>query len=266
MSMPGYTKLFNSILASTIWRAPNTTRIVWITMLAMADKDGIVEGSVPGLADFARVEVEEARQALAELLAPDPDSRTGDHEGRRIEVVDGTGWRLLNHGKYRAKMSEDERREYNRQKQAEWRTRKKPSNSVNDSQSQSAKSAQAEAHSKAEAKTHIPSPKGGGIVEGKDSSRVPTTPQSKRVAAIFRRREDTAWSGKEIAAYKKLGTLKEEDLSTVEAYYKSGAEYLRRDLYTFLNNFAGELDRARAWRGQDKGHPTSNGSQGSFVI
>jgi hypothetical protein len=155
MSMPGYTKLFNSILASTIWRAPNTTRIVWITMLAMADKDGIVEGSVPGLADFARVEVDEARQALAELLAPDPDSRTGDHEGRRIEVVDGTGWRLLNHGKYRAKMSEDERREYNRQKQAEWRNRKNRSNSVNDSQSQSAKSAQAEEHSEAKA----PAPK-----------------------------------------------------------------------------------------------------------
>ena len=48
--MSGYTKLFNSILASTVWSEPNETRIVWITLLAMADKNGIIEGSVPGLA------------------------------------------------------------------------------------------------------------------------------------------------------------------------------------------------------------------------
>jgi len=149
MSMAGYTKLFNSILASTIWRAPNTTRIVWITMLAMADKDGVVEGSVPGLADFARVSVADVETALEELLAPDPYSRTEDYEGRRIEAVPGTGWRLLNHAKYRAKMNEDERREYNRKKQAEWRARHNPSKNVNDSQSQSAMSAQAEAKAKA---------------------------------------------------------------------------------------------------------------------
>jgi hypothetical protein len=56
------------------------------------------------------------------LLSPDPDSRTEDYEGRRIEVVDG-GWRLINHAKYRAKMSEAERLEYKRRKQAEYRQR-----------------------------------------------------------------------------------------------------------------------------------------------
>ncbi len=120
--MAGYTKLFSSILASTIWRAPDKTRIVWITLLAMADQHGIAEGSVPGLADFARVSVDECRGALAELMAPDPDSRTPDWDGRRIEPVDG-GWLLLNHGKYRAKMNADERREYNRKKQAERRAK-----------------------------------------------------------------------------------------------------------------------------------------------
>lgn len=132
MSMAGYTKLFNSILASTIWRASDATRIVWITMLAMADKDGVVEGSVPGLADFARVTLDDALHALDELLAPDPYSRTEDNDGRRIEVLPGTGWRLLNHAKYRAKMGEDERREYNRKRQAEWRARNDVSQNVND--------------------------------------------------------------------------------------------------------------------------------------
>lgn len=116
--------MFNSILASTIWRSDDKTRIVWITLLAMADKDGIAEGSIPGLADLARVSIEDCELALAELMAPDKYSRTTEFEGRRIEAVDG-GWMLLNHAKYRAKMSEDDMREKNRQRQAKWREKHK---------------------------------------------------------------------------------------------------------------------------------------------
>ena len=69
-------------------------------MLAMSDAHGRVWGSVPGLANRARVPVEDVRTALTTFLAPDADSRTPAFEGRRIEVIDG-GWRLLNHEKYR---------------------------------------------------------------------------------------------------------------------------------------------------------------------
>ncbi len=99
------------------------TRIVWITLLAMADKNGVAEGSVPGLATFARVPLKDCRRALEALQAPDPDSRTAEHEGRRIEPVEG-GWRLINYGKYRAKMGVEDRREYLRVKQAESRRKK----------------------------------------------------------------------------------------------------------------------------------------------
>lgn len=146
--MSGYTKLFNSILASTIWREDDKTRIVWITLLAMADKNGVAEGSVPGLADLARVSIEDTERALNALSSPDRYSRSQEHEGRRIAAVDG-GWQLLNHGKYRAKMSADERREYNRVKQAEWRSRQKASTNVNYCDSQSALSAHTEAAPKA---------------------------------------------------------------------------------------------------------------------
>ncbi len=144
MSMAGYTKLFSSILASTVWREDDKTRIVWITMLAMADKNGVAEGSVPGLADFARVSVDDCRAALAKLAAPDPDSRTPEFDGRRIMSVDG-GWKLLNHAKYRAKLNADERREYLRNKQAEHRER------VNTRQQMSTPSTQTEAEAEAEA-------------------------------------------------------------------------------------------------------------------
>lgn len=109
-----YTKLFSSITASTIWQEPDGTRLTWITMLAMAKKDGCVYGSVPGLAHQAKVSVEAVRTALACFLAPDPDSRTKDFEGRRVEEIDG-GWRLLNHEKFRQIRSAEERREYMRE-------------------------------------------------------------------------------------------------------------------------------------------------------
>lgn len=95
-----FTKLFSSITASTIWCEPDHVRIVWITMLAMADRHGEVQASIPGLAAIARVQVDQCRQAIGLFLKPDPDSRTKAHEGRRVEEIDG-GWRLLNYAHYR---------------------------------------------------------------------------------------------------------------------------------------------------------------------
>lgn len=88
--MNGYTKLFNSIVTSTIWTEDDKTRIVWITMLAIADKNGEVQGSIPGLARIAGVAVDDCRIAIGKFLSPDLDSRTKDDEGRRIEEIDDT--------------------------------------------------------------------------------------------------------------------------------------------------------------------------------
>lgn len=84
----------------------------------------------------------------------------------------------------------------------------------------------------------------------------PTTEPAQRIATLFRRRLSTPWNEKEVRAYKKLykdGCFKcLDDLSLLERYYvfqrrKGDAGIHRRDLYTFLNNYGGELDRARAW-------------------
>jgi hypothetical protein len=98
--MSGYTKLFSSIVTSTVWCEDHATLRVWIAMLAVADATGRVEGSVPGFASLARVTLDEMRHAIEVLSSPDRDSRTPDHEGRRIESVDG-GWIVLNYLKYR---------------------------------------------------------------------------------------------------------------------------------------------------------------------
>ena len=119
-----YTKLFQRILYSTIWSEDDKTRIVWITMLAMADSEGNIASSIPGLSRAANVDMESVQNAIAKFLSPDEYSGTKDHEGRRVEEIEG-GWRLLNHAKYRNLMSLEHRRDYNRLKQQEYRIRVK---------------------------------------------------------------------------------------------------------------------------------------------
>lgn len=120
----GYTKLFASIVASTIWREDDKTRLVWITMLAMKNERHMVEASVPGLADLARVSLQECEASLKKLESPDKYSRNQDHQGRRIERVNG-GWVILNGEFYRRQMSLEDRREYQRIYHRKYRARKK---------------------------------------------------------------------------------------------------------------------------------------------
>lgn len=122
--MTGYTKLFSSIVTSTIWRAPDKTRILWITMLAIADRYGEVQASIPGLAHIAGIDVKECQAAIATLEGPDEFSRTPDNEGRRIGKIDG-GWQILNYEKYREIMNAEDRKEYKARKAQEARDRKK---------------------------------------------------------------------------------------------------------------------------------------------
>lgn len=159
--MNGYTKLFGSIIASTIWSEDDRTRIVWITMLAMADQHGEVQASVPGLAKMASVPLEATEAALAKLSAPDAYSRTKDFDGRRIQAIDG-GWLILNHAKYRAKSDVDDRREQARERAARYRARHAGVTLCN-ATSRSVTpgdeiSRQAEAEAEAEAVQYPPSP------------------------------------------------------------------------------------------------------------
>lgn len=103
-----------------------------------------------------------------------------------------------------------------------------------------------------------PSASRDGVREGKDSSRVPTTDQSRRIARVFHRNLTTRWSKKEVEAYQQIGTVPEEDLAALERYYaanwppKRNVNILRHNLITFLNNFPGEVDRAKAMKEKPK--------------
>ena len=106
--MTGYTKVFNSILTSTIWQEDSDTKVVWVTLLALADANGVADATIPGLANLAGVPLAKTIEAIKKFLAPDPYSRTKTDGGRRIMEVEG-GWLLLNHSSYRQKRDPEAR-------------------------------------------------------------------------------------------------------------------------------------------------------------
>lgn len=111
MNNDGFTKLFSTILTSSIWSEDDKTRILWITLLALADADGVVQAAIPGLAAMARMSLEDAERCIIKLESPDKYSRSEEFDGKRIEKIDG-GWVILNYGKYRDRAKAEEKREY----------------------------------------------------------------------------------------------------------------------------------------------------------
>ena len=119
-----YVKLFEDILKSSLWAEDSDTRIVWVTMLLMADQDGFVHATAPGIAHFARVSNDVTLRALQAFESPDPNSRTTEHDGRRVERVEG-GYQILNYSYYREVRDKEHERALNRERQQRYRDRQK---------------------------------------------------------------------------------------------------------------------------------------------
>jgi hypothetical protein len=120
-----YAKLHSSIVDSSIWCEDAETCKVWVTMLALADRDGVVDLTPAALARRAQIERRKVDEALARFMAPDPDSRTPDHEGRRIAPnSSGCGFVLLNYEAHRERGSDAERRRKNAERQKRYRERR----------------------------------------------------------------------------------------------------------------------------------------------
>lgn len=147
-----YAKLHQSLVTSSLWSESDAVRIMFITLLALADKNGEVQGSLPGLVRVANLDAKEGIDAIAKLLAPDEFStdlqRAPEHEGRRIEQIPG-GFRVLNYEYYRGLRDEDDRRRQNREAQRRYRSKQK-SASVSQDKPESAHT-EAEADTEAEA-------------------------------------------------------------------------------------------------------------------
>lgn len=123
-----FAKLDQGITKSSVWNEKYHVRIVWVAFLAEKDETGFVSGSRTGMARVSNVTQEEFDEAEKVLSSPDPDSRTLEFEGRRIEKIEG-GWIVLNHEKYR--LPEQEKAENRREYMKEYMRNKRSVNSVN---------------------------------------------------------------------------------------------------------------------------------------
>jgi hypothetical protein len=118
-----YTKLSSNLPDSTVWAEPYPTRILWITMLSLADQHGDVDCTIPGLARRANITLEETLAGLDTFLAPDEFSRTPDDDGRRIRVIKH-GWFIINRNKYRD-MQDEEQQSKHAVRQQRYRDKKR---------------------------------------------------------------------------------------------------------------------------------------------
>lgn len=121
-----YTKLFKSIVDGSLYGRRQALP-VFLVMLALADKHGIVDVLPKKIADILGESEEYVAIGIKELSDPDPISRTPTEEGRRILPLNehrSWGWKITNYEVYRNMRDEEERRIYQRQWDRE--NRKKP--------------------------------------------------------------------------------------------------------------------------------------------
>ena len=121
-----YGKLFTSMFDGSIhghWQAI----VVLQQMVILSDAGGNLDATPETLSARTSIPLEIWQVGIADLLQPDPKSRSQDHEGRRIiPLEDGRdwGWIVVNKPKYSGLVDEDDRRRQWREAQRKKRTRK----------------------------------------------------------------------------------------------------------------------------------------------
>jgi len=249
-----YGKIFASLYQGTL-RGRSHEILVFTNLIASADAAGHVDKHFRAIAEEVGITVEEVKAAILVLESPDPESRSPEAAGARLLRIDehrSWGWRITNHAKYRAIRNEEDRREQNRLAQERFRNKSKPRKPM---------SAQAEAEAEAEAEDKTPIPP-----EGDKKVILPKKgPLQRRAESMFGRREETPLTAGEVRAFKNskaaMEATTEADWLDLEKFYAAPQTitYARKDLATLVNNWNGEIDRAKHWIKNPNGnHPSNN--------
>jgi hypothetical protein len=198
---------------------------MWITFLALKHiKTGVVDKNPTGIARLCNLPLEKVMKAISKFESPDPNSSSTEHEGRRLLKLETGGWLVINHERYMSLGWSDDKKAYERDRKAAYRERGNIK------------------------------PGAGQPDDGRETGNGSwsPTPLQLRLGKLFKRKETTRWDAREEKAVKSLGSPLEDDLRLLEAYYGANIpkdqDYRRHDLITLLNNFNGEVDRARKFK------------------
>lgn len=117
-------KHFESMYEGSMYGAGVAVFAVWGYVISHA-RNGQVELNPRKLADTLGGTLEEIRAAVTFLMSPDPNSRFKDHEGRRLVKNGEFQYEMPSWQSYHLIRNEDDRREYNKLKQREYRARRR---------------------------------------------------------------------------------------------------------------------------------------------
>ncbi len=118
-----YGKAFESMYEGSMVGSGIHVFAVWNYVIAKARR-GTIEINPKMLAFVLGGKEQEIIDALKFLCRPDPESRSKKEEGRRLKKEGQFQYRVVNWEYYDKIKSEEERREYNRLKQREYRAMK----------------------------------------------------------------------------------------------------------------------------------------------
>lgn len=103
--------IYQSIFRSSMMSLPIPVRYVWDCLLVLSGATHYVRMGRKALAHEIQVPLEIVSEALDIFLAPDPDSRTRDNEGRRLVLIEPdnerAGYRILNKEAWKQMAIED---------------------------------------------------------------------------------------------------------------------------------------------------------------
>ena len=118
-----YGKHFESMYEGSMYGAGLAIFAVWGYVIAHTQKSR-VELNPKKLSDTLGGTLDEITAAISYLEKPDPISRYKEHEGRRLIKEGQFQYFVPSHEHYRLIRNAEERREYNRSKQSEYRQKR----------------------------------------------------------------------------------------------------------------------------------------------
>lgn len=248
-----YSKLHSSIVNSSLWTETDSARILFITLLAICDRDGVVYGSRVGIDRIANINPEDSEEAWNCLMTPDKNSsdkiRAPENQGRRIEEVSG-GFKLINFEYYRGLRNDDDRREQNRTAQARFKAKvspDKPETAAVSPVKPMQRQRQIQSH------THTDQ-EGVCVTEEEGESRKEKTSFDDDLAndlmQVYRRPKNSKLSFMEQSALAEIFRERSryrEEWEIIATLKQKEPRYFPQSLSKLLTNWQETLDRASCW-------------------
>lgn len=116
-------KLFESLFTGSMVGSGPLVFAVWAYVIGNARPPGVVELNPKLMGAILGCPPADVSAAIETLCSPDPESRTKDHEGRRLLREGQFQFAVVNWAKYQSIRNDEARREQNRAAQSRWRER-----------------------------------------------------------------------------------------------------------------------------------------------